>query len=32
MTAVENHKKWVDAAAKSLGCHSIRVNTFGTRD
>ena len=24
--AVENHKKWVDAAA-SLGCHSIRVNT-----
>ena len=29
--AVENHKKWVDAAAK-LGCHSIRVNTFGTND
>lgn len=27
--AVENHKKWVDAAAY-LGCHSIRVNTFGT--
>jgi len=26
MTAVENHKKWVDAAA-TLGCHSIRVNT-----
>lgn len=24
--AVENHKKWVDAAA-TLGCHSIRVNT-----
>jgi L-ribulose-5-phosphate 3-epimerase len=24
--AVENHKKWVDAAA-SLGCHAIRVNT-----
>ncbi len=24
--AVENHKKWVDAA-KMLGCHSIRVNT-----
>jgi sugar phosphate isomerase/epimerase len=24
--AVENHKKWVDAAA-ALGCHSIRVNT-----
>tara|TARA_B110000003_G_scaffold83922_1_gene85893 strand:+ start:31937 stop:32920 length:984 start_codon:yes stop_codon:yes gene_type:complete len=29
--AVENHKKWVDAAEK-LGCHSIRVNTFGTND
>ncbi len=27
-TAVENHKKWVDAA-KTLGCHSIRVNLFG---
>ncbi len=29
--AVENHKKWVDAAA-FLGCHSIRVNLFGTMD
>lgn len=29
--AVENHKKWVDAAQK-LGAHSIRVNTFGTND
>jgi sugar phosphate isomerase/epimerase len=29
--AVENHKKWVDAAQK-LGCHSIRVNTFGTNN
>lgn len=29
--AVENHKRWIDAAAK-LGCHSIRVNTFGTND
>ncbi|AVI50481.1 xylose isomerase [Pukyongia salina] len=29
--AVENHKKWVDAAAK-LGGHAIRVNTFGTND
>ncbi|EAQ42084.1 sugar phosphate isomerase/epimerase [Polaribacter sp. MED152] len=29
--AVESHKKWIDAAAK-LGCHSIRVNTFGTND
>jgi sugar phosphate isomerase/epimerase len=26
--AVENHYKWVDAAA-ILGCHSIRVNAFG---
>ncbi len=25
MQAVENHRKWVDAA-KFLGCHSIRVN------
>jgi L-ribulose-5-phosphate 3-epimerase len=28
MKAVDNHKKWVDAA-KALGCHSIRVNTGG---
>lgn len=26
--AVENHKKWIDAA-QYLGCHSIRVNLFG---
>lgn len=26
--AVENHMKWVDAAA-ALGCHAIRVNTGG---
>jgi sugar phosphate isomerase/epimerase len=26
MQAVENHKKWVDAAV-ALGCHAIRVNT-----
>jgi len=26
MKAVENHKKWVDAAVE-LGCHAIRVNT-----
>lgn len=26
--AIENHKKWVDAAA-FLGCHSIRVNAKG---
>ena len=29
--AVDAHKKWVDAAA-ALGCHSIRVNTFGSND
>lgn len=27
-TAIENHHKWVDAAA-FLGCHSIRVNARG---
>ena len=27
-TAVENHYKWIDAAA-ILGCHSIRLNAFG---
>ena len=27
--AVENHLKWIEAA-KILGCHSIRVNAFGT--
>jgi len=26
--AVQNHYKWVETA-KSLGCHSIRVNVFG---
>lgn len=29
--AVENHYKWVDAAA-ALGCHSIRVNLSGSTD
>lgn len=29
--AVENHKKWVDAA-QFLGCHSIRVNLFGDEE
>ncbi len=29
--AVENHYKWVDAAA-ALGCHSIRVNLSGSND
>src|SRR4029078_5318750 len=28
ITSVENDHKWVDAA-KSLGCRTIRVNTFG---
>jgi sugar phosphate isomerase/epimerase len=28
MQAVENHHKWIDAAA-FLGCHSIRVNAAG---
>ena len=27
--AVDNHKKWVDAA-KFLGCHAIRINLFGS--
>lgn len=27
--SIENHKKWVDAAA-TLGCHSIRVNAFSS--
>lgn len=26
--AIDNHKKWVDAAAE-MGCHSIRLNLFG---
>ena len=30
-SAVENHFKWVDAAA-ALGCHSIRVNLSGSND
>ncbi|WP_028376960.1 sugar phosphate isomerase/epimerase family protein [Leeuwenhoekiella sp. MAR_2009_132] len=30
-TAVENHKKWIDAAAY-LGCHAIRVNLIGAPD
>ena len=29
--AIETHKDWVDAA-KFLGCHSIRVNLFGSKD
>lgn len=29
--AIENHKKWIDAAAY-LGCHSIRVNLYGEID
>ena len=30
-SAVENHFKWVDAAA-GMGCHSIRVNLSGSND
>lgn len=30
-TAIENHFKWVEAA-KTLGCHSIRVNAQSTND
>lgn len=29
--AIENHKKWIDAA-QFLGCHSIRINLFGDED
>jgi len=29
--AVTNHYKWVEAA-KTLGCHSIRVNAYGVSD
>jgi sugar phosphate isomerase/epimerase len=29
--AIDNHYKWVDAA-KTLGCHSIRVNAHGDSD
>jgi sugar phosphate isomerase/epimerase len=28
---VENHYKWVDAAA-AMGCHAIRVNLYGSED
>jgi sugar phosphate isomerase/epimerase len=30
-TAIDNHKKWIDAA-QFLGCHSIRINLFGEED
>lgn len=30
-TAVTNHYKWADAA-KTLGCHSIRVNAYGVSE
>ena len=29
LLSIENHKRWVDAAAQ-MGCHSIRVNLDGT--
>lgn len=31
LPAVENHKKWIDAA-KYLGCRTVRVNLHGTGD
>lgn len=31
LTAVDNHKKWLDAA-KYLGCKTVRVNLHGTGD
>ena len=30
-TAIAAHHKWIDATA-GLGCHSTRINLFGTRD
>lgn len=31
LLAVENHKRWVDAAA-AMGCHAIRVNLYGAKN
>ena len=31
LTAIENHKKWINAAA-AMNCHSIRINLFGETD
>tara|TARA_B100000575_G_scaffold91159_1_gene72448 strand:+ start:4078 stop:5172 length:1095 start_codon:yes stop_codon:yes gene_type:complete len=31
MKSVENHHKWVDAAYE-MGCHSVRVNLYGSSD
>jgi sugar phosphate isomerase/epimerase len=31
LTAIKNHKKWINAAAE-MGCHSIRINLFGETD
>ena len=30
-TAIENHYKWIDSANR-MGCHSIRVNLYGSND
>jgi len=30
-TAIENHYKWIDCANR-MGCHSIRVNLYGSND
>ena len=31
LIAIENHKKWINAAA-AMDCHSIRINLFGESD
>jgi sugar phosphate isomerase/epimerase len=31
LTAIKNHKKWINAAAE-MGCHSMRINLFGETD
>lgn len=31
LNAIENHKLWIETAAQ-MGCHSIRINLFGTNN
>jgi len=31
LNAVENHKPWIETAS-AMGCHSIRINLFGTNN
>jgi len=31
LDAIENHKPWIETAAQ-MGCHSIRINLFGTNN